>query len=422
MVVSNSLRLADYGIRVTQLATILSVFSLPFVEDNIEQVSGDQYRQLLYGSVFMAATLLVAINRIDATVKVLSANPWLWIFIIYTGLSVVWSAYPTVSAKRFLQLLGVTIIGVALVTPGVYASPLTRAIRPVLTLAVILSVIVALALPAYGTDSNGAWHGVTVHKNHLGTIATLCFILWAFTLPDEQRMRGSALFACLLCIVAVLFARSTTSTVLLLILLSLWLLRFASTKLQLSWKLVVLVTIMAVVFTGHVLGIMHGYPLPVDVANSIAGLFGKDATLTGRTDLWALVWNESKQHFWLGTGYQSFWLGEEGRSGILLSKLYWAPTQAHNGYLDILNELGVVGLTIISSLIILHARRLYQLHRINPRRAEIHVLIAISALLVNISETVLFRTAHIWTIVFLLSVIEVPYLLARSEAHSKKLF
>lgn len=53
---------------------------------------------------------------------------------------------------------------------------------------------------------------------------------------------------------------------------------------------------------------------------------------------------------WLGTGFESFWLGS--RLEYLGSLWYWKPTQAHNGYLETYLNLGMVGLFFLGALIL----------------------------------------------------------------------
>src|SRR6185295_2852167 len=93
--------------------------------------------------------------------------------------------------------------------------------------------------------------------------------------------------------------------------------------------------------------------LIVIVLDSVFGLraalfsaLDRDETLTGRVDVWkdvqAMVTNPL-----LGFGYESFWLGD--RLTYLWKRHPWQPNQAHNGYLEVYLNLGIVGLTILSA-------------------------------------------------------------------------
>src|SRR5690606_36617520 len=102
-----------------------------------------------------------------------------------------------------------------------------------------------------------------------------------------------------------------------------------------------------------------------EVAGPVAGLFGKSADLTGRTDIWDLVLLEAGKHPWAGIGYGAFWLGMESPSQYIIDALYWIPLQAHNGYLDVYNELGVIGIAILSGFLIVHTVNLVRLLRVD---------------------------------------------------------
>src|SRR5262249_21893292 len=77
-----------------------------------------------------------------------------------------------------------------------------------------------------------------------------------------------------------------------------------------------------------------------------ASALGKDATLTGRTALWYLVADAIAYRPWFGYGYGAFWLGATGESASIWSALSWQPAEAHNGFLDLGLQLGLVGVAL----------------------------------------------------------------------------
>ena len=82
------------------------------------------------------------------------------------------------------------------------------------------------------------------------------------------------------------------------------------------------------------------------------GKQGKDLTFTGRTYLWAYIVNIAQSHLWLGCGFQGFWVGIDPKLGLLYDVIGWVPNQAHNGYIDLLNETGLVGVLLFIILVI----------------------------------------------------------------------
>jgi exopolysaccharide production protein ExoQ len=92
----------------------------------------------------------------------------------------------------------------------------------------------------------------------------------------------------------------------------------------------------------------------------VLGLMGRDATLTGRTYLWAEGLNEIFDKPFLGYGYRAWWI--EGRSKAEeLWELFYITSKSgfhfHNLYLEATVEVGVVGLVLLVIMIVLIASR-----------------------------------------------------------------
>ncbi len=88
------------------------------------------------------------------------------------------------------------------------------------------------------------------------------------------------------------------------------------------------------------------YSLVAANPEAIAALFGKDLTLTGRTNFWPFIIDKIWKSPWLGYGFGAFWQGLEGPSADIWYASGWKPPNSHNGYLDLLLELGLIGLSI----------------------------------------------------------------------------
>jgi hypothetical protein len=65
-------------------------------------------------------------------------------------------------------------------------------------------------------------------------------------------------------------------------------------------------------------------------------------TFTGRVLIWRALMNFIGDHFWLGTGYGSFWnVGDDGPIYRYASGWVTRISEGHNGYLDLACQLGV---------------------------------------------------------------------------------
>ena len=77
-------------------------------------------------------------------------------------------------------------------------------------------------------------------------------------------------------------------------------------------------------------------------------LLHRDEGLTGRLNLWNAVLLAISKRLWLGYGFNAFWQGMKGESGYVLTAVGWAPKYAHNGFLDLVLDLGLLGLLVFA--------------------------------------------------------------------------
>ncbi len=108
------------------------------------------------------------------------------------------------------------------------------------------------------------------------------------------------------------------------------------------------------------------------------------------------------------SGFGGFWMGLEGPSFTIVRFFSWRPGQAHNGYIDVINELGYVGLALLAWVLVAHLWNIVMIHRRGEGLAAIfHLAVLIAALLLNVSETNFMRTTHLWWIILSSSIIGV---------------
>jgi O-antigen ligase len=81
-------------------------------------------------------------------------------------------------------------------------------------------------------------------------------------------------------------------------------------------------------------------------------LIGKDLTFSGRTDLWVTIFDEAKTHLLYGCGFGGFWVIGSAPIESLYNIHIWLPNQAHLGYLDTINETGIIGFVIMAVMVV----------------------------------------------------------------------
>ncbi len=107
-------------------------------------------------------------------------------------------------------------------------------------------------------------------------------------------------------------------------------------------------TVVAAIFLFGLLGFLAFMNLPNNLfVQSVLESLGKDATLTGRTDLWANATRISAEQPWLGVGAEGFWQPWVGEAETILDwsfKDTGTKFSFHSAYYEVLVHLGYVGL------------------------------------------------------------------------------
>jgi O-antigen ligase len=183
----------------------------------------------------------------------------------------------------------------------------------------------------------GAWRGLWREKNGLGGNMAFGFcILSAAALLNPQRARLWWTFAGL-ALVLVLMSTSKTSLVSLMLGVAaigfVWIARRGPAMGA------------AATWTG-ITGVVLLGAFILFASDVFFSILGKDATLTGRTKIWAAVMREIEDRPWLGFGYQAVWGDKSGWGPFAwISKNAGFQAQhAHNSWLEQWLGMGLLGL------------------------------------------------------------------------------
>jgi O-antigen ligase len=134
-------------------------------------------------------------------------------------------------------------------------------------------------------------------------------------------------------------------------------------------------------------------------------LIGRDSSLTGRVDLWEVVWPKMLEHPWLGYGYNSFWLGfESAQSADIWSIMKWNVPHSHNAFLDLVQELGLVGLGIFFWGFVIAVQRSIVWLRWNPSILGLWPITYLSfTLLSNMSEDAILKQDNMFWLLYVMT-------------------
>lgn len=318
----------------------------------------------------------------------------LFVYLLIVIGSAGWSDVPAISLRRSMQQ---AFLLIAMVAPFVLVADRQAILDKVCWIFAAVILINVLVLPILGVPDFG-YRGIYSQKNSLGQIITTGFFFCVYAaIRREGIMRclfiGLAFLAVGLCVVS----RSKTSIGLMFVtpLLASCLIGLFTIKDSLAriFATVICVILVATVAAAAVL-------IPFGISD-ISELIFHDTTFTGRTKIWAFAGHYISQSPYIGYGFGSFWaVGEATRA--LGEGFIEGLVQAHNGYVDVVLEMGYVGLFIVTVLIITLLVNILRLAHFDGLTSLLLLTCLLFVLLNNTMESSLFRSyAPLW-MVFLL--------------------
>jgi O-antigen ligase len=148
----------------------------------------------------------------------------------------------------------------------------------------------------------------------------------------------------------------------------------------------------------------------------IAPIFGRDETLTSRTDIWRPLLAFASRSPILGVGYGGFY--EPGNAELVaVVGPRFIMAQAHNGYLAVYIELGIVGLILLGTFLLAYCGRVRRELDHSFEWGVYGICLLPMSLLYNNSEVSFLQSPnYLWsTMVFLTIVFSAPSLPAKAK-------
>jgi exopolysaccharide production protein ExoQ len=345
--------------------------------------------------VLLVAVVALSATKRGAIIRSLQVHPWVWAIALLAAASTAWSIAPSESASRALALTQLLLASAYIAgTRGLSGS--LRLVMWGLGIAGLTSLVLVSMWPAVGVDAGihtGAWQGVFHHKNHLGRfMAVLCTLSAALGAKTRTEARTQSVFW-IVGAAMVVGSRSATGLILTLLGTGLALgLRAIQTR---RGEGLATVALTVLPIGGLLVWLSAGN-------DGLAGTFTRDASLTGRTDLWAMALEASWRLPFTGYGYGNvFWSVENPVAWPFFSRLRWVPPDAHNGLLDLVIGLGLPGLVLgVASVVVVGVRYSRQFAQGQaPASAEALPILVVLVFL-NLTESVLFRAPSTFMMLF----------------------
>lgn len=345
--------------------------------------------QLLTWLLLAISVALIARQLTAAAGVVRNLGPNL-LMVALVVLSISWSVGPGWTFRAGLALVAPTAFAIYV---AVRFSPRQQLelLQGALYLVALYSLLVALLDPrAFGADGMRGWF---TSKNHLGRCASLGVLVSCVSAFGLRHRLASAIGG-VLCL-AVLTASDSRSAM---IVAPLCLGLFGILCLAQSFR----------AQAGRILGAATAAVLVLVAvalrhAEVVFAWMGRNATLSARTKMWRVLFSRWAVHPWLGYGYGAFWHGWKSPAGPVIAQLRYYPWHAHNGFLDLALDLGVVGLALFLIILLFYGRQALQLGLGSKARQALWPATYLGYfILSNLTESELVRHDSIYWVTYLL--------------------
>jgi O-antigen ligase len=138
----------------------------------------------------------------------------------------------------------------------------------------------------------------------------------------------------------------------------------------------------------------------LDISGTILEALGRNRTLTGRTAVWESVGKQGTDPIF-GFGFCSFWESPKGQN--VFDELT-QMTEAHNGYLEIYLDGGIVGLGFMAIMLLSAGKRATDRLLGGARFGAMAFAYWVAGLMYNCAESDYFRLGPLWFTFLLMTV------------------
>lgn len=288
---------------------------------------------------------------------------WLILLISFMFVSILWSDSVFIAFKRWIRELTAVVMGLSIVSERDPREAMLSLLRRTVYVLIPSSVLLIKYYHDMGVGYNRwtgdvVWVGVTLQKNGLGRLCLISafFLLWTFLRRWQKR--------------DVAVGRYQIFAELLLVAMTVWMFKGPSTWAASSTAIASFAVGLAVYFgllwmrkhriklspntwviiVGCIIGV--GIVTPFVGGSTVTGftsMLGRNETLTGRTEIWASLLPAAMRQPFLGYGVSSFFTAARIAQFDI--------GEAHNGYLEVMLCLGVVGLFLTTMFLLSSTRR-----------------------------------------------------------------
>jgi O-antigen ligase len=343
--------------------------------------------------------LVQVLIRPRQLIRPLLRSPFLLAVIGLAFVSVLWSSESLPNHLRMTYPLVVTTLVGTFLISRYRPQELVELLAITYGIVVFLSLAVVFLYPQLGTAQGALsdqWRGVFTHKNSLGHSMLLAILAFGLIVWQGHRWRWLAWIGLGLSALLLIKSGSITPVVVLAVVL-------------------VGVPLAAMVYRSRRKGAVILLILCTGMGAALFGLsqrevaltaLGKDTSLSGRIPLWVSVWDQIQERPWLGYGYRAFWqplAGPEEPEGAQVNEVQaaagWPAEAAHNGFLEVWLDLGLVGLVCFLIALASAMARIWRRLLANPDLGNLWFFgFLLAQVLRNVTESSFLANSLTWAL------------------------
>lgn len=341
------------------------------------------------------------------TLTLLKASAPLLAVYLWLALTILWSDYPAITLRRLIGDGLLLFVLVAAIPNSSGMRQLFWALAAALAAVILVNWISIALFPAL-TESPIGTRGIYTNKNTAGSVGLVaCVVIGGACFVATDWRKRALLFVLWLLAMGFLYKTEskTSQGVAILILAGVPIVYLMFTRSRANGVLIAVASLVAVAVAVMLVAFF-------DLSREwvLTAIFG-DPTLTQRTTIWTALLQNLRERPFLGVGWAAFWeVGREFNPIDAPANAFFRDAAlintAHNGYIDIMLQAGLIGLLlkffVIARLIYVYAGLVVRLDLALPERRAFAALMAfaLAAVVNNMTESIIFRAGDPFSFTF----------------------
>lgn len=365
-------------------------------------VDGSPIDRVVFTILIIAGVLILLRRRIDWNFFLIK-NSWVWLYFVFGVISFFWSEYPFVSFKRWNKALGTLVMALVIMTEERPYDAIGIIIRRLSFIFLPLSIVFVKYYPHLGRQyhmysGTQMFTGVATQKNGLGEICLIVgiYFFWSILASrmnkfDSVKRSPYPVYLIILPCWAWLFyiVDSVTSLVCFFIAIGIFLVARMPAVAQ-QPKSLIKICLLFIAFIGI-------FEFVFDMKDTAIAALGRRPDLTTRVPMWEDMMSMVEDPI-VGYGYESFWLGPRLQ---YMREKWGMEHQAHNGYLEMYLNMGIIGIIFILGWIVSGLRKVHRQLDIDPPIGVLGFCLIVVIAIYNWTEATFFGYNNLWLLLFL---------------------